>query len=43
MTKTMKIPGADHPITVEPSKTHVIISVAGKVIGQTNSGWCYAD
>jgi len=35
MTKTMKIPGADHPITVEPSKTHVIISVAGKVIADT--------
>ncbi len=34
-TKTIKIPDASHPITVEPSKTHVTISVAGKVIADT--------
>ncbi len=34
-TKTIKIPDETHPITIEPSKTHVTVSVAGKVIADT--------
>ncbi len=34
-TKTMKVPGADHPITIEPSKAHVTVTVAGKIIADT--------
>jgi uncharacterized protein (DUF427 family) len=33
--KTIKIPGPDHPITVEPSRAHVVVTVAGKVIADT--------
>ncbi len=31
-SKTMKIPGPDHPITVEPSKAHIVVKLAGKTI-----------
>ncbi len=27
--KTMRLPGADHPITIEPSHARVVVSVAG--------------
>lgn len=32
---TMKLPGADHPITIERNPAHVTVSVAGKVIADT--------
>jgi uncharacterized protein (DUF427 family) len=33
--KTIKLPGTDHPITIEPSLKRVVVSVAGRVIAQT--------
>jgi uncharacterized protein (DUF427 family) len=33
--KLVKIPGPDHPITIESKRAHVTISVAGKVIADT--------
>jgi uncharacterized protein (DUF427 family) len=34
-TKPMKLPGADHPITIEPNPARVIVSVAGHIIADT--------
>ncbi|MBB3611727.1 DUF427 domain-containing protein [Rhizobium sp. BK602] len=33
--KPIKIPGPDHPITIENKRAHVTVSVAGKVIADT--------
>ena len=33
--KTIKVPGPDHPITVEPANARVVVSVGGKVIADT--------
>ena len=33
--KTIKIPNADHPITIEPTKARVTVTVAGKVIADS--------
>ncbi|PRY03181.1 DUF427 domain-containing protein [Paraburkholderia sp. BL25I1N1] len=33
--RTIKVPGPDHPITVEPSNARVVVTVAGKVIADT--------
>jgi uncharacterized protein (DUF427 family) len=33
--KPVKIPGPDHPITVERSPSRVIVSVAGRVVADT--------
>jgi len=35
--KTMKIPNAEHPITVEPSKTRVRVIVDGRVVADTRA------
>ena len=34
-TKSIKIPGPDHPITIERNPARVIVSVAGRVIADT--------
>jgi uncharacterized protein (DUF427 family) len=34
-TKTVKLPGPDHPITIEPSPARVVAIVAGRVIADT--------
>ena len=34
--KTIKVPGPDHPITVEPARARVIVTVAGRVIANTD-------
>ncbi|MFX1676839.1 DUF427 domain-containing protein [Paraburkholderia sp. A2WS-5] len=34
-TKTVKIPGPDHPITIEPSPLRVVVKVAGKTVADT--------
>jgi uncharacterized protein (DUF427 family) len=31
----MKLPGPDHPITIEPSRSRIIVSVGGRVIADT--------
>jgi uncharacterized protein (DUF427 family) len=33
--KPMKIPGPDHPITVQPSRSHVVIKIAGRILADT--------
>lgn len=35
--KPVKIPGADHPITIEPNTGRVVVSVAGHVIAETRA------
>ncbi|MFD2270197.1 DUF427 domain-containing protein [Undibacterium arcticum] len=32
-----KIPGPDHPITIEPNPTRVVVSIAGRVIADTRA------
>ena len=34
-TKTMKLPGADHPITIAPNPARVVVTVAGRVVADT--------
>jgi uncharacterized protein (DUF427 family) len=34
-SKSMKIPGPDHPITIAPSRERVSITVAGRRVGDT--------
>jgi uncharacterized protein (DUF427 family) len=36
-TKAMKLPGSDHPITIEPHRARVTVSVAGHVIAESRS------
>ena len=33
--KPVKIPGPEHPITIEPNPNQVVISVAGRIIART--------
>ncbi len=33
--KTIKIPGPDHPITVEPNPRRIVVTLGGKVIADT--------
>jgi uncharacterized protein (DUF427 family) len=35
--KTVKVPGADHPITIAPNPAHVVVSVAGRVVADTRA------
>lgn len=35
MPKTVKIPGPDHPMSIEPSDDHVVVRLGGKVIADT--------
>ena len=34
--KTVKIPGPDHPITIEPMAGRVVVRVAGRVVADTH-------
>ena len=36
-TKTVKIPGPDHPITIERNPARVVVTVAGAVIADTRN------
>jgi len=36
-TKPVKVPGPDHPITIEPSGSRVVVKVAGKVIADSRA------
>lgn len=36
-SKPVMIPGPDHPITIEPNRNRVVVSVAGRVIADTRS------
>ena len=33
--KTIKVPGPDHPITIEHNPTRVVVTVAGRVVADT--------
>jgi uncharacterized protein (DUF427 family) len=33
--KTKKLPGPDHPITIEPNRTHIVVHVAGRIVADT--------
>jgi uncharacterized protein (DUF427 family) len=35
-TKSIKIPGPDHPITIEPNGSRVVVTLGGQVIADTN-------
>lgn len=35
--KPVKLPGPDHPITVEPSSAHVQVRVAGRTVADTRN------
>ncbi len=37
MTKTIKIPGPDHPIAITPTAGRVVVTVAGRVIADTRA------
>jgi uncharacterized protein (DUF427 family) len=34
-TKSIKLPGPSHPITIEPNSARVIVSVAGRIVADT--------
>jgi uncharacterized protein (DUF427 family) len=34
-SKTIRIPGPDHPITISPTREHIIVTVAGRRIADT--------
>jgi uncharacterized protein (DUF427 family) len=36
-TKVIKIPGPDHPITIERNLKRIVVSAAGRVIADTRS------
>jgi uncharacterized protein (DUF427 family) len=42
-TKTVKLPGPDHPITIEPSPAHVVVTVAGRVIADTREALSFHE
>ena len=33
--RTVRIPGPDHPITIEPNPSHVVVTLGGKIIADT--------
>jgi uncharacterized protein (DUF427 family) len=33
--KAKKLPGPDHPITIEPSHTHIVVRIAGQIVADT--------
>jgi len=35
--KPIKQPGPDHPISIEPSQSHVVVTVAGQVIADSRN------
>jgi uncharacterized protein (DUF427 family) len=35
--KPKKIPGPDHPITIEPNSAHIVVSLGGQVIADTRN------
>ncbi len=35
--KPIKIPGPDHPITIERSPARIVVSVAGRIVADTRA------
>jgi uncharacterized protein (DUF427 family) len=42
-TKTIKIPGPDHPITIERNTRQVVVSVAGRIIADTREALTFQE
>ena len=36
-TKQIKLPGSDHPISIQPNPARVVVSVAGRVVADTRN------
>jgi uncharacterized protein (DUF427 family) len=36
-TRTPKLPGPDHPITIEPSSAHIVVKVGDTVVADTTN------
>ena len=36
-SRTIKVPGPDHPITIEHNPSHVVVALTGKVIADTRN------
>src|ERR1700681_3929901 len=36
-TKQIKLPGPDHPISIQPNPARVVVSVAGRVVADTRN------
>jgi uncharacterized protein (DUF427 family) len=41
--KPVKIPGPDHPITIERNPARIVVSVAGRVVGDTREALTLRD
>src|SRR6202453_1326807 len=37
--KTIKIPGPDHPITIERNAHRIVVTIAGRVVADTRAAW----
>lgn len=37
MTRSIKLPGPDHPISIEPNPARVTVSIAGRTVADTRS------
>jgi uncharacterized protein (DUF427 family) len=37
MARSMKLPGPDHPISIEPNPARVTVSIAGRTVADTRS------
>jgi uncharacterized protein (DUF427 family) len=35
--KVVKIPGPDHPISIETNPSHIVVKIAGKIIADTSA------
>jgi uncharacterized protein (DUF427 family) len=38
-TRSVKVPGPDHPITIERNPSRVVVTLAGQVIADTREAW----
>ena len=38
-TRSVKVPGPDHPITIVPNPSRVVVTLAGQVIADTRDAW----
>jgi uncharacterized protein (DUF427 family) len=41
--KTIKIPGPDHPITIERNPRRVVVTLGGRVIADTTDAWALSE
>ena len=37
MTKSIRLPGPDHPISIEPNPARVVVSIAGRTVADTRN------